>query len=211
MVIDRLNELKQTLTAGATGVYQTTRRLCVAVSARISDRISVHMPVAMPPSARRFVVFATVLLLPMVMAGSIKMLQNVLANQAEASVVMNLSAQEMSNGELLRTARTIKNKVLKDPSAIVRLSREHILILLDEPDLSRVEGTINHLQYTSDICVMDVFVAADAVNHYEIRPRKVARLGVAFDDDVDAVPDARECLTSLSERRFGRGFSLARL
>ncbi|MCB1555891.1 MAG: hypothetical protein KDJ15_01115 [Alphaproteobacteria bacterium] len=87
--------------------------------------------------------------------------------------------------------------VSKKPDTFLDLLAPDVLVLLDQPELTRREGSVAIWQYRSDSCVLDLFLDSrkGTVLHYEMRERRKAVLG--DENEIAPSEDEGACFRSL--------------
>ncbi len=83
----------------------------------------------------------------------------------------------LSQNELDKHARVVKDSITEDPALIASLRQQDIELALAKPDLVRVDGQTQVWQYRTQSCVLDIYwrgkdVTSKSASHYEFRARQ---------------------------------------
>ncbi len=160
---------------------------------------------------RRYSLRASLLAMSIILAAFLafgNVLGTILPHNALASVTPgDILPDTLSGQEKMRYAAMLRDFVSRDAGRLEVLSRSQILILLDEPDLRRLEGSFGHWQYVSDSCILDIFLkdgseeknAQHPVQYVDFRPRQTAYYEPKH-ESADQKPDREACLASLEKK-----------
>ncbi len=154
-------------------------------------------------SVRRvLLIFLCVLSLPVYYAGAHYAAMTVLSNEAHAAT----RAMAVTKEDRVPSYGTkiLAHRLRSNPDVFVKLERQDVLALFDEPVLRRQEGQTHIWQYRSASCVLDIYFApAEAaegfwpVVHYELRNRETAVLTRASTIVARATVDRPACLQGM--------------
>lgn len=146
--------------------------------------------------------------LPVGVIGGAKVSQFVTTNRALAATRAlapeHSVLETMTESERAQYAGALSSLITAEPGKIYQLIAHDFLVMFREPDLRRNDGPQSVWQYRTESCVLDVFFERGpgdkgSVTYYEMRPRQVAKFGVA--DQQEASVDEAQCLKSIYRQR----------
>jgi hypothetical protein len=150
---------------------------------------------------RRIAFWIFLFILPTLLLCGVEIFNKTLIPSALASIPDSASLREAMDRQV---ARSLRDRVVRNPSRLRKLRSEQIVSMLNEPDLERAEGEYRHWQYISSQCVLNIYlkspdamgdVPSRPVQHVDFQPRHKAHT-LPVGEKSESV-DKRKCMASL--------------
>lgn len=160
------------------------------------------MPSEFP--VRRIAFWIFLFILPTLLLCGFEVFNKSLIPSAMASIPDSTSLREAMNRQ---AAKSLRDRVVRNPSRLRKLRGEQITSMLNEPDLQRAEGEYRHWQYISSQCVLNIYLKSPGpmgeapsrpVQHIDFQPRHRAHIFPASEKSEGV--DKRKCMASLMAR-----------